>query len=204
MKPVDLLDLILPSKCAICEVPGSNLCSVCGSKVTSNPHRFTRSKVSGLAATYFTAEMSKLLVAFKEKGQSSLIVELKPLLASLVNEVAAVNQLVHLVPVPSRAKNFYKRGFTPSLIIANSLADTVAKARVLNCLRIAEVADQVGLSASERFSNLSGSMKLNQKVDGKLCFVVDDIVTTGATITEAWRVLTIGGALVIGALAISE
>lgn len=204
MKPVQLLDLILPSKCAVCDLPGPNLCSVCAKKLSPNPHRFTRGKLSGLAATDFSPEMSKLLVAFKEKGQSALIADLKPLLTSLVMEIASVNQQVFLVPVPSRTKNFYKRGFTPSVIIANSLADALGNARVLNGLKITAVADQVGLSAAERLTNLAGAMSLKQTVDGKVCFVVDDIVTTGATITEAWRVLTVGGAIVIGALAISE
>ena len=204
MKLVELLDLILPSKCAVCDSAGPNLCLACTSRIRPSPHEFSREKFQGLAATYFTPEISKVLVAFKEKGQSSLISELKAWLVPLVNQIASVTQPVHLIPAPSRAKNFYKRGFTPSLILANALADAVGNARVLNCLRIADVADQVGLSASERFANLSGAMSLNQRVEGKLCFVVDDIVTTGATITEAWRVLTIGGAVVIGALALSE
>jgi predicted amidophosphoribosyltransferase len=38
----------------------------------------------------------------------------------------------------------------------------------------------------------------------KPCFVVDDICTTGATITEAWRALTVAGATVLGALVVSE
>jgi predicted amidophosphoribosyltransferase len=47
-------------------------------------------------------------------------------------------------------------------------------------------------------------MSLNQKVAFKSCFVVDDICTTGATIIEAWRALTVAGANVLGALVVSE
>jgi predicted amidophosphoribosyltransferase len=47
-------------------------------------------------------------------------------------------------------------------------------------------------------------MSLNQKVVGKPCFVVDDICTTGATLMEAWRVLSAGAAIVLGALVVSE
>ena len=47
-------------------------------------------------------------------------------------------------------------------------------------------------------------MRLNQSVSGKTVFLVDDVVTTGATITEAWKTLSLGGAIVLGALVISE
>ena len=204
VKSINLLDLILPSVCAVCENVGANLCSVCAEKLNPSPHLFVRGTLQGLAATTYTPEMSKILVAFKDKGQTSLITKIKPLLEPLVKEISSVNQLVHLVPSPSRRENFYRRGFTPSLIFANALSDDVDNARVLNCLTIAEVADQVGLSAAERLSNLAGSMSSNQKLGGKVCFVVDDIVTTGATINEAWRALSIAGAVVIGALAVSE
>jgi predicted amidophosphoribosyltransferase len=76
---------------------------------------------------------------------------------------------------------------------------------VLNSLVLAKnVKDQVGLSSLERRANLAGSMSLNQKVAGKYCFVVDDICTTGATLIEAWRALSVAGANVLGALVVSE
>jgi predicted amidophosphoribosyltransferase len=75
----------------------------------------------------------------------------------------------------------------------------------MNCLvSSSSVKDQVGLTSVERASNLAGSMSLNQSVAYKACFVVDDICTTGATIVEAWRALTVAGATVLGALVVSE
>jgi predicted amidophosphoribosyltransferase len=75
----------------------------------------------------------------------------------------------------------------------------------MNCLVPGEtVKDQVGLTSSERHINLAGSMSLNQSVSGKSFFVVDDICTTGATIVEAWRALSVAGATVLGALVVSE
>jgi predicted amidophosphoribosyltransferase len=47
-------------------------------------------------------------------------------------------------------------------------------------------------------------MRLNQAVAGKTCFVVDDVVTTGATLGEAWRALVLGGCTVLGGLVVSE
>jgi predicted amidophosphoribosyltransferase len=66
------------------------------------------------------------------------------------------------------------------------------------------VKDQVGLSETERISNLSFSMQLNQSVAGRVCYLLDDVVTTGATALEAARVLRVGGATVAGVLALSH
>jgi predicted amidophosphoribosyltransferase len=159
----------------------------------------------GRAATYLSPEVSKLLVSFKDRGQSALVSDLNELIAPLVAELASFSEAVYLVPAPSRLENFALRGFTPSVVLAQALSNQVSNTRVLNCLMLAkDVKDQVGLTSSQRQANLAGKMSVNQKVTGKSCFLVDDICTTGATLIEAWRALTVAGANVLGALVVSE
>lgn len=161
--------------------------------------------MTGLAATSYSPEVSRLLVAFKDRGQFALARELGKLMDPLVNRVVEVSGQSYLVPAPSRMQNFAKRGFHPSLLLARQLANRAPSAKVLGCLSLsAGVLDQVGLSSAERMANLAGSMKLNQSVIGKRIFLVDDVVTTGATITEAWKTLSLAGAIVLGALVVSE
>jgi len=205
MKNLSFLDFVFPSRCAVCEALGPNLCENCRQVLTPSPHGFQRGPIVGRAATYHSPEVSKLLVSFKDRGQSALISDLGELIAPLVAELAAFSENVYLVPAPSRLENFARRGFTPSLVLARALSNQAANTRVLNALMLAKhVKDQVGLSSSQRHANLAGSMSLNQKVAGKPCFVVDDICTTGATLIEAWRALSVGGANVLGALVVSE
>lgn len=200
-----MLDLILPSRCAVCERPGTNLCDACRPSVEPSAHQFERANLTGFAATTYTPEISRLLVAFKDKNQSALISDLAPLLEVLAKEVQSIPCSVSLVPAPSRPKNFAKRGFVPSLLIARSIADLAANATVFNCLTLdKEVQDQVGLDAAERANNLRGAMRLTQSVAGRTCLIVDDIVTTGATVLEAWRTLSVGGALVLGVASLAE
>jgi predicted amidophosphoribosyltransferase len=169
------------------------------------PHSFERGPVNGYAATYLSPQVSKLLVAFKDRGQSALVDELVELVEPLVFEVSQFRELVYLVPAPSRAENFSRRGYTPGVLLARVIANSAPNARVMNCLVMGPtVKDQVGLTGVERQANLSGSMSLNQNVTRKPCFIVDDICTTGATIIEAWRALTLGGATALAALVISE
>ena len=205
MSKTGLLDVIFPSRCAVCDAPGPNLCGGCDGVLEPRPHYFQRGPVTGLAATSYSPEVSNLLVAFKDKGQFALARELGLLMEPLARELAEVLGQCYLVPAPSRIQNFAKRGFQPSLLLARQLANRVPNAKVLNALMLSsDVLDQVGLSSAERISNLQGSMKLNQSVVGKTIFLVDDVVTTGATITEAWKTVSLGGAIVLGALVVSE
>jgi predicted amidophosphoribosyltransferase len=205
MKNSGLLDFVFPSRCAVCEALGPNLCEDCHQVLRPSPHDFQRGPIVGWAATYLSPEVSKLLVSFKDRGQSALVSDLNELIAPLVAELAVFSEVVHLVPAPSRMENFARRGFTPSVVLARALSNLVSNAHVLNCLVLAkDVKDQVGLSSAQRHENLAGSMSINQRVGGSLCFVVDDICTTGATLIEAWRALSVGGANVLGALVISE
>ena len=189
----------------MCEALGPNLCVDCRQVLKPSPHAFERGSVVGRAATHLSPEVSKLLVSFKDRGQSALVSDLTELIAPLVAELAAFSEVVYLVSAPSRIENFTRRGFIPSVVLARALSNKVSNTRVLNCLVLVKsVKDQVGLTSLQRQENLAGSMSLNQKVTGKTCFVVDDICTTGATLIEAWRALSVGGANVLGALVISE
>lgn len=154
--------------------------------------------------TRYSNETSKLLVALKDKGQSSLVFELAQMLSPVVNRIPSNESITYLVPAPSRPENFSKRGFHPMLLLAKAVSNQNPSLTVMNCLSFARlVKDQVGLSESERIANLASSMQLNQKVAGRICYLVDDVVTTGATTLEASRVLKIGGATLAGVLALS-
>jgi predicted amidophosphoribosyltransferase len=178
---------------------------VCEFVLEPKPHTFQRGRVLGLAATSYSLEVSKLLVAFKDRGQFALAREIGLLMEPLVEELRQMPGPCYLVPAPSRTQNFAKRGFHPSLLLARQLANRVENAKVLNCLLFgSKVLDQVGLSSAERIANLRGSMRLNQVITGKIVFLIDDVVTTGATITEAWKTVSLAGAIVAGALVVSE
>jgi len=78
------------------------------------------------------------------------------------------------------------------------VADVLAPTRVTR--------DQSSLDAQERASNLAGAMRVRERhrpaLSGAVCVVVDDLVTTGATLTEAARALRDAGALEVLAAAI--
>jgi len=204
VKAFSLLDLIFPSRCAICDGSGKDLCDDCRKLIWIEPSEFLLSDLPVFTVTKYTDETSKLLVALKEKGQSALVSELAAMLEPILLNIPHSESPVFLVPAPSRPGNFAKRGYQPMLLLAQAISKRNPKLKVLNALSFSrDVKDQVGLTADERIANLSLSMRLNQQVAGKICYLVDDVVTTGATALEAARVLRIGGATVPAVVALS-
>jgi predicted amidophosphoribosyltransferase len=154
--------------------------------------------------TKYSDETSRLIVSLKDKGQFSLVAELAQMLRPVIENLPASESIRYLVPAPSSPENFSRRGFHPMLLLAQAVAINHPSLKVMNCLSFARrVKDQVGLTEPERLENLSFSMELNQSVTGRVCYLLDDVVTTGATALEAARVLRVGGATLAGVLAIS-
>jgi hypothetical protein len=117
-----------------------------------------------------------------------------------------------LVPVPSSARSRRARGHDPvrdlARVTASGLRRRGCPVMVLPVLRQARwVADQAGLTAADRRSNLAGALVVRPgwqaRLPGRQVLLVDDVVTTGATLTEAHRVLLNTGARVLAAATVA-
>ena len=112
-----------------------------------------------------------------------------------------------LVPVPSRSAMVRARGHDPTAriaaVAAAHLGPGTAVARLLRQAR--PVADQSGLGAQDRVRNLDGALRVRQRagVRGRPVVVVDDLVTTGASVAEAARALRAEGFAVVGAAVVA-
>ena len=220
--PDALLDLLLGSCCAVCGRPGRVLCPACEEALPRRPGPAwpTPSPV-GLAPPLAVGEYDgalKLLVnAHKEERRFALARPLGDLLAAAVegHGPTSYDGGLVLVPVPSRGAVVRRRGHDPLLRVAARAAGRLRAqgrpacvARVLRVLRRTE--DQAGLGAARRAGNLAGSMgcariagswlekAAGQGDRGHRVVVVDDVITTGATVREAQRALEEAGIAVHG------
>jgi predicted amidophosphoribosyltransferase len=147
------------------------------------------------------------IVAWKEEGRTSLLRPLAHLLAASVVEVVgdAAGPVV-LVPVPTSRRSRLARGADVvdqlARAAAGRLRDAGADVTVRQALKVARrTADQSGLGARDRARNLDGAFAPRSSVGlaDRHIVVVDDIVTTGATLGEAVRALKVTGHHPIGA-----
>ncbi|HEU5008585.1 MAG TPA: phosphoribosyltransferase family protein [Jatrophihabitantaceae bacterium] len=195
MPLLDLLDavgeLVLPHACAGCRRPGAVLCAACRPGGPPRP-----SLVGGLtvvAAGDYQSGLRAALIAYKERGRTELARPLGTLLAAAVVGVWEGAAPACLVPVPSAARARRERGGDHVLRLAR-VASRATGLPVSRALRLDhEVLDSAGLGRGERAANLAGAFAATRGPGGRRPVVVDDIVTTGATLREAVRALESAG-----------
>ena len=213
---VTLTDLVLPAPCAGCGTPCA--VSVCPDCLTAlgpprpvppqpvHPHGLPR--VYCLAGWEGSAR--ELVLAHKERARTALARPLGQALAPAVARVAPGRVL--LVPVPSRPEARRSRGHEP---VARTAAGGAAKLRAdgvpalaIPLLRHARaVRDQAGLAANQRAENMAGALVARPGTANALSaaavVLIDDVLTTGATLTEATRALRAAGRSVAGAAVVA-
>ncbi len=209
-----LADLVFPEHCAGCGARAlPPACAACLATLSATPlPRPPDPCPPGLPAPWsvgaYAGALRSLLVAHKERGRLGLAAPLGDALGRAVLAAAAaagdgvVPSGVALVPVPSLPSAVRQRGHDPTARIARRAAQWLntrgLPAAVVPLLRHARsVADQSGLSHARRAENLAGafiarpvSPRMIRGLPGATrLVVVDDVVTTGATLADAVRAL---------------
>ncbi|OHA17493.1 MAG: hypothetical protein A3H57_00560 [Candidatus Taylorbacteria bacterium RIFCSPLOWO2_02_FULL_43_11] len=114
-----------------------------------------------------------------------------------------------LIPVPMSKEHLVERGENHTeklcLHLLNFLPKDLAKVDTQSLKKAHDTKSQVKTaSRSERLKNLSGSFEANEKICGKNILLIDDVITTGATIEECRKTLYEKGARRVMALAIAH
>ncbi|XVX19288.1 ComF family protein [Actinomycetota bacterium] len=217
----DLADLVLPGRCALCPEPVAPLCHRCRDEVADAcfpggarevaPSPVPRGMPRCVALGAYAGPLGQLLAAYKDDGRRDLAPLLSGLLAlSVARAVALVpaSAPVLLVPVPTSRAARRRRGDAPLLALARGAAARAGPVRVADALSLRRrVADQAGLGAAARAANLEWAMQTRPRWRAAVCethiLVVDDVLTSGATLVEASRALARSGAASVTAATIA-
>jgi ComF family protein len=191
----DAFAYVFPVACAGCGAEGRALCRDCAPslavRLRTEPHAFA----PVTAALDYEGVARAVLLALKEQGRSGLATPLAEPFAAAVTAALAATPDAVVAAVPSSRAARRRRGFEPVRLLASR-----AGIRLTPLFRPARPhAVQKGLGVAERARNLDGVFALARPVGGIRVLLVDDVVTTGATLAGAAGVLRAGGAEVVGA-----
>jgi predicted amidophosphoribosyltransferase len=194
----ELLDLVLPGRCAGCGRTGPALCADCGAVV---PIDVPVTGLTVVAAARYEGAIRTALIAYKERGRRELARPLGALLELAVQQLPDVTgDAVTLVPVPSSSRARRARGGDHVVPLARA-ARCAPVERALRLVR--RVQDSAGLDIAARAANLRDAMAAAPSRSGRAAVIVDDITTTGASLAEAARALQAAGWAVAGAAVVA-
>lgn len=204
MRIIDALaDLVLGSTCPGCDLGSWGICARCTSSLDVSVHiasRFTGLTI--VAANAYRPVLEHAIPRYKDDGA----LHLEPVLAArLARAVAGLNppEGSVLVPVPSRPSAVRARGFDHGARLSATAAHQIGLTSRRLLRRKDRGKDQQGLGLSERRHNVASTMRVVGRVAAPVV-LVDDIVTTGASLQEAAKALASAGITVLGAAVIAS
>lgn len=193
----ELKFLLFPTRCFGCRELGYSICSQC--RMQWNPHIYQTgiANLTVYSAIPYSPIAKNILLAAKEQSVKSADQLVLAALKVSIHELFRKQSSCALVPIPSRPTSNRRRGRD----FLNEMAISVAKDYGVAVLPLLEqqrnIRDQSKLDLSSRHQNLAMALSIKPQFrgnySGENVVILDDLVTTGATINEANRALTKGG-----------
>lgn len=190
--------VILPDPfCPYCKSfyePGNTKCSFCESTGrTIDDHKIALVRSLGRFDDYY----KELIHRFKYGKKIPLGRRLAQRLGETINGDYSFLESDLLIPVPLHKSRHRERGFNQSEIVAEEISKITGLSALKNVLkRKKNTKDQTNLTPKQREENVRGAFVVTdpEMINGKNIILVDDVITTGATLNECARMLKQAGA----------
>jgi ComF family protein len=175
------------SRCAVCAVPVAG--AVCGTCL-AHPPRYDEVT----AVFSYVHPLDALVQAFKYGGNLALAALLGDALGRTAAALAAPRPDL-LIPMPLTPRRLRERGFNQALELARRVsAVTGIPVAAAICRKVVETQPQAALPWRERAKNVRGAYVCDADLQGRKVAVIDDVMTTGATLNELAKNLKLAGA----------
>lgn len=210
-----LLDLLFPKKCYGCGRFDIWLCRDCLKKLKSYQGEMPRALKNNhdliIAGEYKDKILSDLIITFKFGFNKELAIPLFIFLKSALDKKILIDNLsgqlwqdILIVPIPLHKKRKKWRGFNQSELLAREISNYYGWEISLDLIKIKKTLTQVELSEDQRLNNLKEAFKWTGKPITQTILLIDDVITSGATIEEAELVLRLAGASRVIKIAIAK
>jgi competence protein ComFC len=176
-----------------------HLCDDCIASIKYNampPFQLEPPKVLAYSACLYEGILKELIHRFKYKGGTVLSKIFSRIMTDYVNENPEIADADLITTVPLHKKRLEMRGFNQSLLLAAGMTKALNLPLTNTLKKIRKTKYQNELLKNERHINLKGAFAPLDKIHmaGKRVLLIDDVMTTGATLTECARALFEGGA----------
>lgn len=197
----EILDIIYPPKntCIICESDFTLICPVCKSKIQR-----IKENSEIISYGYYNGVLKKLILEFKYNKNfiaGSLLVEF---LCEVINE--NYMDIDVIVFIPSSKKAIKERGFNQCEYLAKEISKKLNIELCKDVIKVKNTKEQKLLSKEDRYKNIKGAFDLKSKgnIKDKNLLLIDDVITTGATLYECKKILKNNGAASIKILTVAK
>ncbi len=187
-----ILDAVFPAQCAACNILGSALCASCAP--TLAPFTVAHPVLSVVATGWYEGALRAAVLALKD-GRRDVAEALGARIAP------AIERGTLLVPVPTTRARLRARGVDGVALVAETAA-RLADATVLRTLEHRGDDAQRGRTREQRLA-AHDRFRVRLPLKGRLCFLVDDVRTTGATLTDCALAIGRAGGRVTGAVVVA-
>lgn len=214
-----IVSLLFPKKCVFCNgiipqnqdicgecgaykcIIGNNICERCGRDIEycscgDSALYFDRC----IAPFYFMDIIRESMHVFKFRGGRHKAEVFAKFMSDSVKEKYAGIHFDYIIPVPMYLKKQIKRGYNQSVLLGGFLG----KSLEIPCLngvlvKIKDMIPQHDLKDISRFENIAGTFGIEnaQLIDNKNILLVDDVLTTGSTLSECANLLKSQGAKLV-------
>lgn len=191
-------EAVSPSRCAACDALLSGysaFCPACASTILPEPDPFPSGANGISVAAYgqFGGALATAIRRFKYENRPDLSDPLGQLLRRAARDAALWADAV--IPVPLHARRLCERGYNQAALLARPVARELSAPLFARALvRLRATGQQAQLERDERLQNVRSAFALRTPVRGKRIVLVDDVVTTGATLLGCAGVLLSAGA----------
>lgn len=203
-----VVDLLFPPVCLTCGELSEAFCEACRAQIRAVARGVEPPE--GLAEVrsvgYHEEALHRAVLRLKFGRKVALARPLGELLAAELVEVRETWRPDGLVPVPVHWTRAVSRGFNQAELLTRALAGWTGLPLEPCLRRVRPTPHQVGLSGARRLTNLRGAFGIvsSRPVKGRRLVLVDDVWTTGATLTECARALRKAGAAEVYALTVTH